>query len=76
MTSDKALRNRIQKALAIDYLRNEMRILGAASVVPIDQRIQGAASLRRFAGAKLAMQGGSPTDSGGLSEGRVGQRKA
>ena len=33
-------------------------------------------SLRRFAGTKLKMQGGSATDSGGLSEGRVGQRKA
>src|SRR5262245_7054501 len=36
LTRDKALRVRIQKALAIDYLRNEMRMLGAASVGPID----------------------------------------
>ena len=42
----------------------------------IDRRIQGAVSMRRFAGTKLKMQGGSPTDSGGLFEGRVGQRKA
>jgi hypothetical protein len=33
-------------------------------------------SLHRFAGTKLKMQGGSPTNSDGLSEGRVGQRKA
>ena len=32
LARDKALRVRIQKALAIDYLRNEMRLLGAASV--------------------------------------------
>ena len=37
---------------------------------------KGGVSLRRFAGTKLKMQGGSPTDSGGLFEGRVGQRKA
>jgi hypothetical protein len=30
------LRVRIQTALPIDYLRNEMRMLGAASVGPID----------------------------------------
>jgi hypothetical protein len=33
-------------------------------------------SLRKFAGTEFKMQGGSPTDSGGLFEGRVGQRKA
>ena len=33
------MRVRIQKALAIDYLRNEMRMLGAASVGPIDMGI-------------------------------------
>jgi hypothetical protein len=42
----------------------------------IDLRIQGAVSLRRFAGTELKMQGGLPTDSGGHFEGRVGQRKA
>ena len=42
----------------------------------IDRRIQGAVSLRRFAGTELKMQGGSPTDSGGHFKGRVGQRKA
>jgi hypothetical protein len=42
----------------------------------IDRRIQGAVSLRRFAGTELMMQGGSPTDSGGHFKGRVGQRKA
>jgi hypothetical protein len=102
---------RIQKALAVvDYLRNEVRMLGAVSVGPIDmgtqvmsvarvgppqfgtnrhsaklrrphrrhidRRIQGAVSLRRFAGTELKMQGGSSTDSGGLFKGRVGQRKA
>ena len=36
LTHDKALRVRIQKALAIDYLKNEMQMLGAASVGPID----------------------------------------
>src|SRR5262249_29081281 len=40
LTRDKALRVRIQKALAIDYLRNEMRMLGAASVGPIDMGTQ------------------------------------
>jgi len=34
------LRVRIQKALAIDYLGNEMRMLGAASVGPIDMGTQ------------------------------------
>jgi hypothetical protein len=35
------LRVRIQKALAVvDYLRNEMRMLGAASVGPIDMGTQ------------------------------------
>jgi hypothetical protein len=34
------------------------------------------AALRRLAGAEFMVQGGSPTDSGGLSEGRDGQRKA
>jgi hypothetical protein len=36
LTRDKALRVRIQNALAIDYLRNEMQMLSAASVGPID----------------------------------------
>src|SRR5262249_17260707 len=36
----KALRVRIQKASAIDYLRNERRLLGAASVGPIDMGTQ------------------------------------
>jgi hypothetical protein len=36
LTRDKALRVRIQKALAIDYLRNDLRMLGARSVGPID----------------------------------------
>jgi hypothetical protein len=40
LTRDKALRVRIQKALAIDYLRNEMRMLGAASVGPVDMGTQ------------------------------------
>jgi hypothetical protein len=40
LTRDKALRVRIQKALAIDYLRNETRMLGAASVGPIDMGTQ------------------------------------
>jgi hypothetical protein len=40
LTRDKALRVRIQKALAIDYLRNEMRMLGAAKVGPIDMGMQ------------------------------------
>src|SRR5262245_57017990 len=35
LTRDKALRVRIPKALAINYLRNEMRMLRAASVGPI-----------------------------------------
>jgi hypothetical protein len=38
----------------------------------IDRRIHGAVSLRRFTGTKSKIQGGSPADSGGLSEGRLG----
>ena len=34
LTREKALRVRIQKALAIDYLRNEMKMLGAANAGP------------------------------------------
>jgi hypothetical protein len=47
LTRDKVLRVRIQKALAIDYLRNEMRMLGAASVGPIDMSRQGISVARR-----------------------------
>jgi hypothetical protein len=36
----KAVRVRIQQALAIDYLRNVMQMLGAASIGPIDMGTQ------------------------------------
>ena len=40
LTLDKTFRVRIQKALAIDYLRNVMRMLGAASVGPVEMGTQ------------------------------------
>jgi hypothetical protein len=48
LTRDKALGVRIQQALAIDHLRNEMRLLGAASVGPIDMGTQVMSVARRF----------------------------